>query len=373
MNDQVILIYLNVNGGQKQAVLSLSEAIKSNVKIKLLPFTEQKKSGSFSYVRTILSTLYYLLRLIASKNQNVYFTTHYLAAIALFLSKRKYFFLFHGETYIDPKFIGKKLYGNLPKYLYCILINNILFQLQKFALNKARGIIAPSHFSKKFLIDKYQIQSHKLLVINNFLLPKCFATIHERNAGKTQYIGYFGRLDSKKGLNELLFAWNSFVESGKSKEYILLLARPPLTSVDESVFDTYLKLSKKIRNSIKPITVSSKEVQHWYKKCDVVLLPSYEEHLPLVLLEALACGVPVIGSPVGEMRNILNKVEPKLLLTKVTPKNIKNKLEWFVGLEHTQKKSLQEKCFKIAQDFKLNKSQLLSRFNTMISTLHPLP
>jgi glycosyltransferase involved in cell wall biosynthesis len=44
-----------------------------------------------------------------------------------------------------------------------------------------------------------------------------------------------------------------------------------------------------------------------YRSMDVLVLPSYEEGFPMVLLEALACGVPVIATRVGDVPRL---VEP---------------------------------------------------------------
>ena len=41
--------------------------------------------------------------------------------------------------------------------------------------------------------------------------------------------------------------------------------------------------------------------------CDFLVLPSFSESFGLVLIEALACGKPVIGSDVGGISEIINE------------------------------------------------------------------
>jgi glycosyltransferase involved in cell wall biosynthesis len=47
------------------------------------------------------------------------------------------------------------------------------------------------------------------------------------------------------------------------------------------------------------------QVARLMSEADVLVLPSHDEGLPLVILEALACGVPVVCTPVGEIPHIL--------------------------------------------------------------------
>ena len=53
-------------------------------------------------------------------------------------------------------------------------------------------------------------------------------------------------------------------------------------------------------------TGSRDDVENIIPSCDVLVLPSFSESFGLVLIEALACGKPVIGSNVGGITEIIN-------------------------------------------------------------------
>ena len=50
---------------------------------------------------------------------------------------------------------------------------------------------------------------------------------------------------------------------------------------------------------------SRSDVENIIPGCDVLVLPSFSESFGLVLIEALACGKPVIGSNVGGISEII--------------------------------------------------------------------
>lgn len=63
------------------------------------------------------------------------------------------------------------------------------------------------------------------------------------------------------------------------------------------------------------------DVENIIPKADLLVLPSFSESFGLVLIEALSCGVPVIGSNVGGIKEIITK-DVGLLINPNDPKTI---------------------------------------------------
>ncbi len=67
------------------------------------------------------------------------------------------------------------------------------------------------------------------------------------------------------------------------------------------------------------------EIAGYMQIADVFLLPSHYEGMPVVVLESLACGLPIIASNVGEIRTILNS-DYGVILSENTTQHCVNEL-----------------------------------------------
>lgn len=115
-------------------------------------------------------------------------------------------------------------------------------------------------------------------------------------------IGYVGRLVEQKGLPHLLRA----VAGLAGDWHLTLLGSGPL---EEELRRLAGELGIGERVTLRP-AVPSTEVQDHLAALDVLVLPSltrpnWQEQFGRVLVEAMACAVPVVGSDSGEIPNVI--------------------------------------------------------------------
>jgi teichuronic acid biosynthesis glycosyltransferase TuaC len=117
----------------------------------------------------------------------------------------------------------------------------------------------------------------------------------------TQAIVYIGRMDLKKGLRELVEAAVSLHASRPSLQ-AYLVGDGPDQPIIQSAIDA--ANASGFIHTLPSCTFDA--VATWMTAADVATLPSYMEGCPNVVLEALACGRPVVATNVGGIPEILN-------------------------------------------------------------------
>jgi glycosyltransferase involved in cell wall biosynthesis len=117
-------------------------------------------------------------------------------------------------------------------------------------------------------------------------------------------VGYVGKLIEEKGLFDLIEALGQLRETSHGKIALLVMGKGELEQAIRSRC-TYLGLKLVLLPARK-----NDEVAHVMNAMDVLVLPTYtrppiKEQFGRVLIEAMACGVPVIGSDCGEIPNVI--------------------------------------------------------------------
>ena len=107
-----------------------------------------------------------------------------------------------------------------------------------------------------------------------------------------------GRLSSEKNLKLLIDAFTSVVASNPDVRLLLAGDGPEGQALKDKV--AQLGLQGQIR-----FAGSRSDMEQIYPLIDCLVLPSLSEGMPLVVLEAMSHGIPVISSAVGEVPRIL--------------------------------------------------------------------
>ena len=113
-------------------------------------------------------------------------------------------------------------------------------------------------------------------------------------------VAYVGRLVPEKGLRELLDA-AAMLAADDPRVQLALIGDGPM----RAELDTRLAALPGLRTRL-PGAQSPAEVARWMAAADVVTLPSWSEGHPNVLVEALACGRPVVATPVGGIPEVVD-------------------------------------------------------------------
>ncbi len=187
---------------------------------------------------------------------------------------------------------------NFENSFFLRLLAHITYPYYRYQLSNPHRIIAVSRAAKVFIKKFTKVPVE---VIPNGVNTRMFHNGWEKDEIKRELgiegemVLYVGRIDPRKGLDVLIRAMKDVdgtlvvAGAGKGLEKMIKVAE------EENVRKKVLFLGH----------VSYGELPRIYGASDVFVLPSVSEAFGIVLLEAMASGVPVIGTQVGGIPEIV--------------------------------------------------------------------
>jgi glycosyltransferase involved in cell wall biosynthesis len=224
-------------------------------------------------------------------------------------------FFFISDTNFLPiiiaKMLGKKIIlimgGNVS---YEIItsgdpIQKPLIYLRKINLLLANNIILYSEnlitawglerYSKKIVIaHRHFINLHEFALIN---------PIKERNA----IIGFIGRLSEEKGIINFVSCLPALVEKG----YIIWICGSGHLNKQIELFIKENNLAERV---ILKGWIPHNRLPQCLNELKLLVVPSYSEGLPNIILESMACGTPVLATSVGAIPSLINSGDNGLIM-----------------------------------------------------------
>ena len=173
-------------------------------------------------------------------------------------------------------------------------------------LKKCKRIITVSDFEYNNIITKLQIPEEKMVMIYNGY-NKWFRPVEDTELIYQQYIeepGYFfflGNTDPKKNTERTLIAYSKYLEMSDVKRKLLM------ADLDKEYLEDIIERNHidNIRDHIvMPGYIKNADLPYIYNNAFAFLYTSLRESFGIPLLEAMACGTPVITSSTSSMPEI---------------------------------------------------------------------
>ncbi|MCL2868920.1 MAG: glycosyltransferase family 4 protein [Candidatus Bathyarchaeota archaeon] len=236
----------------------------------------------------------------------------------------------HGHPYLTSLIAGKlaKYYEKpfiLTQHNTFIDYNNIFNYIEKGndltvgkeTLKQADKIITVSNATKEYVLS-LGANPNKIKVLHNGVDLKRFKPLPLVKAEMRKKLGIpkdakvvltVRRLVYKNGVDTLIDAANLAVKKKPNLVFIIAGKGPDMASVQSQIEQLGLEKNIKLTGF-----VADQDLPLYYNTADLFVLPSKSgEGLPLVALEAMACGLPVIATNVGGINEIMVKRFGKLV------------------------------------------------------------
>lgn len=234
-------------------------------------------------------------------------------------------FFFGGEAFLIPMMISKLLRrkmvlvprGSLEReeQVRKNPFYKLLGGLRRLNLKLSDRIIVYSEgLIKEWNLERYQ---NKIL-ISPYLFVDCEKFRPERTPmEKDNIIAYIGRLDAEKGIMNFVEAMPKLLRI-KDDATALIIGDGQFR--DEA--ENYLKQRKLHDRVTFAGWVTHDNMPDYLNRLKLLVLPSYTEGLPNSMLEAMACGTPVLATPVGAIPDLTKDGETGFIMEDNSPECI---------------------------------------------------
>jgi glycosyltransferase involved in cell wall biosynthesis len=208
-------------------------------------------------------------------------------------------------------------------------------RIENYVLKKSNKIIVLSEYTKNKLSLAHKIPDEKCIIAAGGVDLEKFCPSNNKidlrmklNIPKDKIVLFTVRnLVSRMGLENLLIAIKNVVQESPDIHLILggegPLKKRLLSLTEQFGLKDYISFVG---------FITEEQLPKYYQAGDIFVLPTKElEGFGLVTLEAMASGLPVLGTPIGGTKEILDRFDSDFIFENTDPKSIskkKNSKRW---------------------------------------------
>jgi starch synthase (maltosyl-transferring) len=227
-------------------------------------------------------------------------------------------------------------------------------QVERWLSHRAHQVVCVSNSVAEFAIDTVGIQPEKVIVIPNGIQPK--QRVSTKPAGLTQLgipdntptLTCVARLTQQKGVDRLIRAAPAIFRELPDHHVLLVGDGPQQNELRE--LTRQLGVSDHVhfagwRPDVTEILLASR----------LLILPSRWEGMPNVILEAMACGLPVVSTRTDGVTELLGPVADEQTVSDGTPQAIADKVVKLCSDPHLRAHLGAENRQRVTQKFSLER------------------
>jgi len=202
--------------------------------------------------------------------------------------------------------------------------------------------------------NKISIAHRHFLDFDKFKIKK---QLDERD----NLVGYIGRLSEEKGTLNFVKAIPEVLKEQSDLEFLIGGDGRLREKIEE-----YLN-RKNLNNKVKLVGwIPHDKLSDYLNELQLLILPSYTEGLPNIMLEAMACGTPVLATPVGGIPDIIKDEETGFIMENNSPECIAKNI--IRALNHPDLEQIaQNACTLVEREFTFEKA--VERYREILSEL----
>jgi sugar transferase (PEP-CTERM/EpsH1 system associated) len=262
----------------------------------------------------------------------------------------------HGRDVTDPR-------GDNAKYL----------RLRRWMAPLIARFIAVSRDLQLWLIDRAGIRADKVICIANGIDAAAFATSRTALRRRpllggfappdTLLIGNVARLDKVKDQAGLLAAFKMLCEQAGQEtacRLIIVGEGPEHAELQRQI--EQLGLTQRVR-----LLGNRSDVAELLAECDVFVLSSIAEGMPVTLMEAMASGLPIVATEVGGVASVVEHGVTGTLVPAGDPRALAEALGGYMADEALRRRHGDAGRVRVTADFSL--SAMLSAYTALYDNL----
>lgn len=234
-----------------------------------------------------------------------------------------------------PKVLTQHGNQQLNNDLIGFLLNYPCHPFIKHILDNMDKIIVYGERDKLFLQDQYSISSQKITIIPNGINISKFDSLQicddnfikryhlKKNSFKILFVG---RLVEQKGAHKLVNAVKEFMHDDNFEVLII-------GNGDSKYVEQLIKINDPRVHFLGEINFD--DLIAAYSISNLFVILSQFEGLPTVMLEAMACGLPVLATPVGNIPEVIIEGKNGFFIdSPIDEKDLAGKLEYLINADN---------------------------------------